>query len=512
MRIPFLGRLFSNGNGHRRSEALAHATDVNSSLPSPGSVMSQFFGQSEVRGEVKKLLGVFNPRAIGVDTRLLMRNDPDVAFGLAILRAPIVNLGYSVEGEDPKINAAVEWQLRQIYRPMAIAASMALHFGWQLLEKVWEVKPVTVVSQNQVDGTDETFNLPMAWTIHKTKAIDPRTVTLLLDQEKDEWGGAEQRTNRFGITGGGRVGTEQLILWSFRKEEVWGHLQGYPISDQCYEPWWWKAAMNLFANRYFERKADPGFKALADTTVQDSAGNKIDGFTFMAQQILGLRNGGALVLPNRRDPQGNLQFDATLLQDDKRGDMFQQRIDALSQQILRALWITDKAGTSDGSGSLAMAEVHADTLSLTLQSIINEWIDDVVNPQVVDPFVLYNFGPEALESSRTRVTSSGLSKSFRDMLSTLLTQLLQAEQLTAGGGKVTLLDRLDSVAIAERLGLPLRSAEEMEELSEAKAQRAEEFGNGPRPPGGEEEDEEFGEVDDEEVAEELTDSGVSEDE
>ncbi len=479
IRIPFLDRILGrNGNG---AVSLAHGTDADTTQPTEGSQLQQFFGINEVRGEITKLLGTFNPKSVGVDVRLLMRNDPDVAFGLAILKAPIVNLGYSVESEDPKIQAAVEWQIRKIYRPMATGATMAMHFGWQLLEKVWEVKDTTVQVQNQVSGVDESFNLPNAWVIHKTKAIDPRTINLLIDRDKDEWGGAEQRGRRFNNVNvnSGRVGPENLILWSFRKEEVWGQLTGFPISDHVYEPWWWKTAMNLFANRYFERRADPNFKAFADASVQKTGGRLIDGFTFLAEQLLGLRNGGVLMLPNRKDAQGNRAFDAELFMDDKRGDMFQARIDALGQQILRALWITDRAATSDGTGSLAMAEVHAESLSMMLQSIVNEWVDDVINTQVVDPFVLYNFGEKALEESKTRVVASGLSKSYRDLLLNLITQLMQAEQLTENGGKVTLAERLDAVAIAESLGLPLRSAEEMEQLSEAKEERRPEDGDPP---------------------------------
>ena len=520
MRIPLLDRIIGRfGNGNGRPVSLEHGSQADTPDPTEGSRMQQFFGINEVRGEIQKLLGTFNPKLFGVDQRLLMRNDPDVAFGLAILKAPIVNLGYTVVSEDPKIQAAVEWQVRKIYRPMATGATMAMHFGWQLLEKVWEVKNVTVQQQNQVDGTDESFTLPNAWTIHKTKTIDPRTVNLLIDREKDEWAGAEQRGRRFmgtSNTESGQVGKENLILWSFRKEEVWGQLTGFPISDHAYEPWWWKTAMNLFANRYFERRADPSFKAFADASVQEKGGRLIDGFEFIAQQLLGLRNGGVLMLPSRKDAAGNRAFDAELFMDDKRGDMFQARIDALSQQTLRALWITDKAATSDGTGSLAMAEVHAESLSMMLQSIVNEWVDDVLNLQVVDPFVLYNFGPEALESSKTRVVASGLSKSFRDLLLSLITQLLQAEQLTENGGKVTLAERIDAVGIAEQLGLPLKSAEEMEQLSEVKAARSAAIGGGNGDPsaGDEDDDDPLGGDDDPDeraVGDELIRRGNTED-
>jgi len=508
--MGFLSRLLGvPTNGHRQPVALAHTPDATTPTPEIGSVLNQFFGESKVSGEIKKLLGVFNPRWVDTNTRLLMRTDPDVAFGLAILRGPIINMNWTVESQDPFIKAFVDTQLKAVYRKLATGLSQAMTFGYQLSEKVWESKPYTVTSENDVTGEQEFKSLPNAWVYHDFKAIDPRTYTLLIDKEKDEFGGVEQNANRRTIGTGPRVGPEKVALWSFRKEEVWGQLNGFAMTDQSYTPWYDKSALTLFCNRYFERKADPAYKALADAQIKDGNGRLVDGFQFIVNAILGLKNGGVLVLPNRRDPQGNLQFDVSTMQDDKRGDMFQQRLDSLSQQILRALWITDKAATSDGTGSLAMAEVHADTMSGMMQSILQEWLDEVVNPQIVAPLVLYNFGQQALDQSGTRVTTGGLTKSMRDMLQTLLTQLLQAEQLTDAGSRVTLLERLDAAGIAKSLGLPMRSPEELEELAQQKAARAP-FPNGQsgQPPNPNRDED--AEPDDKVIADELVRQGVME--
>jgi len=500
--LSILGRIFGrNGNG--RHEALAHVPDDGTPTPPIGSLLNQFFGDSKIMGEAVKLLGVFNPRQVGTRTRLLMRCDPDVAFGLAILRAPIINMNWSVESNDPEIAAFVKAALRPVYRKLATGQSMALHFGRQLSEKVWETGPFTVIDQSDVTGEKTTKTYPAAWTYHDFKSIDPRSYVVLIDKENDTFGGVKQNLSKTGNINPEPVGPEKVVLWAFRKEEVWGHLDGFPISDQCYEPWWAKAATNLFANRYFERKADPAYKALADSQIQGANGVKMDGFQFIMSAILGLKGGGVIALPNKRDQMGNLLFDVAPLTDDKRGDMFQQRLDALSQQILRGLWITDKAGTSDGTGSLAMAEVHAETMSSMMQGILNEWLDDVVNPQVVNPLVLYNFGPEALKNSQTRLVSGGLSATTKELFKTLLVQLLQAEQLTEGGGVVTLAERIDGVNLLQQLGIALRSPEELEEISRQKAARRPELPGAPPREDGEE-------PNDEEIADELVKTGVME--
>ena len=487
------------GNGkHKSSERLAHMSDTND-RPPEGSVMTQLFGISELRSQTEEIIGVFNPQLVNTDRRLQMRNDPDVAFALALLRAPIINMGYDVEGEDPIIKAFVDQELRRVYRNLAVGLSNALHFGMQLSEAVWESRDVEVVTQGN-DGTTETKMIRNAWTYHKFKALDPRSYVMRVDN--DEFAGAEQRINRIGISiKGPFVGTEKLVLWSFRREEVWGKLTGYAMSNHAYTPWWDKQAIKLFANRYFESKADPSYKARAGAEVQGPSGLKQSGFQYMVEQGLALKSGGIIVLPNTKDNRDNFVFDIEQLTTERRGDMFQAYLDQQSTQILRGYWITDRAATGE-SGSLAMAEVHAKSLSLTLQSILNEWVDEVVNPQVVRNLVDFNFGVGMYEKTKTRVNAAGLSTDTQELFKTLLTQLLQAEQLTDSFGKVTLLERLDGVNIAKTLGVPLRPLEEMDKLSEQRDERRPDFT--PSSEGG---DEGPGDINDEEIADDLTERG-----
>lgn len=438
----------------------------NAPKPSLGSILKQLSSSTKVQGSVEEYVGVFNPRKIGVETYDLMRCDPDLAFGLAILRAPLINLPYSVECEDATVKAFLEAELDEWYRQLATAMSLALPFGWLAAEKVWEAGPKTITITDQAAGTSTTKTLPMAWSFRKFKALAHRTVNLLVDPEKDEWAGIEQVGGREGRKPV-PVGPEKSVLWSFRKEEVFGRLTGFPVLKQSYEPWWWSAAMNLFANRYFERRADPSWKAFCDALVKDGSGKDVDGFEFVITQLLALKGGGVAAFPNKRDARGNRLFDAELVADDKRGDMFQERIAWLSTQKLRSLWITDKAGTSDGTGSLAMAEVHADTLSMMLEAIVSEWLGDVLNPQIIRPLVLYNFGPQVLEQTKPRVISSGLSASTRDLLSKVVLGLLTTEQMLKNGKTVTFAQMIDAKQVAKTFDLPLHSQDVLEDMADA---------------------------------------------
>src|SRR5579864_6198562 len=107
-------------------------------IPPGFPALVQFYGtETRISGDIARLIGNFNPRYVNTDLRWLMRNDPDVAFGLSILFAPIVNLDYSIESRDPVIKAFVERALEHCYRQAALGLCNAMPFGRQICEKVW---------------------------------------------------------------------------------------------------------------------------------------------------------------------------------------------------------------------------------------------------------------------------------------------------------------------------------------------------------------------------------------
>lgn len=419
--------------------------------------------ETKVAAEVRSILGVFNPRYVTLETRMQMRNHPDVAFGLAILRSPIINLRWTIESEDEEVAAFVEAALRPKYRQLAVSGSQAMTFGNQVVAKEWKTAEAFRVKQtDQASEKGKSKVYPLAWVPARFKAIDPRGISLLIDPERDEWAGVEQRRGNQII----RVGPEGAVFWAFRREEAFGKLCGYPITDQAYRPWYSSEALDIMANRYFEKKADPPTKGRAAAEVQGANGQKLDGFQYLAAQAQALRGGGQFILPGAKDQQGNYLFDLEFMLDDKRGDMYQQRLDALSTQILRSLWIPDKAGTSDGTGSLAMAEVHAETMALGLEAVLAEWIDDVVNEQVVMPIAEFNFGVERARDAQPRMKGSGISPAMQALYKELIINLLQVEQLQESGKRIKFGDVIDGPAIAQQMGLPMRSEDELKEMME----------------------------------------------
>ncbi|MGH9462015.1 MAG: phage portal protein family protein [Vicinamibacteria bacterium] len=457
-------------------------------IPSAGSVLRQFDAISRLLTDVPDILGVFNPRLVGHKTRLLMLEDPIIAFGIAIHRGAITNLPWTVESRDPEIGAFVEAVLERIFDQFALGISMAIPLGWKVCEKVWAVEDLLVEVESRKKGEISADDkvIPNAWIIEKTKTIANESLRLLVDPARDEWAGVDQ--SFMGLVQPDKVvGPEHVVLWSHRAEEVDGKLSGKPLLNQVYEPWWNGAATELLTNRYFERKADPSVIGHGPAEIIGPGGKPIDGHQWLLDQAVAIRSGSSIAVDSKRDEKGNPLVDFKYLTDDKRGDMFQLRIDALDLKKLRGLLITDRVMAA-GAGGLGTgdADFQADVLAEFLEGNRRHFLGAVLNLQIVDPVVRYNYGDERWKQSRTRVVAGGLAKAMKDMLRDVIKTVLQADSMITDGRPTQLLERLDIEGVARSLKLPMRPAEESKQLQEERKKALEEAGTMAEPELGDE--------------------------
>ncbi|MCE5281952.1 MAG: DUF935 domain-containing protein, partial [Deltaproteobacteria bacterium] len=228
----------------------------------------------------------------------------------------------------------------------------------------------------------------------------------------------------------------------------------------------------------------------------------------MAEQLQAVKNAGLVYLPNSKTQTGEDLWDVGFLSDDKRGDMFQGVLSDLSTQILRGLLIPDRSATSgEGTGSYAQAEVHANVLASTLEDIQKEFISDVIEPQVVDPLVLYNFGPDALDKTPVRIKAGGLTNEKKQVLFEVMKAVMATDPTLPEEKQSGILRRLDLPAIAAALELPMLSASEVEEREESTGNDDPENGS---PDSGIDDQDEIGIPDERAIADELTQRGVLE--
>jgi hypothetical protein len=429
------------------------------STPGEGDLLQAFRGSHEFPPYVTRIIGEFKPHTITMQRRVMMRVSPDVAFMSALVRAPIVNMRWTVESKDAKIAACVDALLRPQYVPLAKSASLAMLLGFQVIQPVYEAKPFSFEVEDRKEGTSQTVTLPMAWTIKRHKGIDPRTLTLVADEKTDEFKGVKQD-----IEGGKEVevGADRVILWSFSIEDEWGRLPGFGIYDKAYTPWYDQSGLIFLRNTYFESRAHPTPIGYATQgTVQDKNRQPIDAVDMMRSALGALRSRSFVVVPGTRDEKGNRHNTIEYLQDDKRGDMFQQAIDAEGVRILKCGLVPGESATSEPMGSRARAEVHENRLGEIQQTHVDEW------RQVFQAFArrvaVYHFGEQAVEEAGLLVKAAGLSPGLSSLYREVLGKIMDAESTLADGSSVPLRKRIDAVGMCDDLELPMRPLEEAQE-------------------------------------------------
>lgn len=394
-------------------------------------------GAGYLTGLAAARLGPYRPGAVGIEAKKRMRLDPQIALGLAAIKAPVMNVardgGWWIEGRSEEIVETVADLLRPLVRPLFRSCLNAVEFGHQAHEKVWELRTL---------GTGAAF-----YAYRKLKDLEPGTFELYAD-EHGRYAGLRQRHMDEPIP------PEKTFVMTLDRE--WGNLYGRGRLDAAYEPWYWSSVIYQFANRYFERKADPVVKGYAPPEVRPDPRTGADQHNLDAlnAELGSLRSSGSIALPDERDEHGNRRWDVEYLLDDQRGEMFRHYIEHLDARKLRALFVPERSLTQDGSvGSHAAARQYADTFLLMESGLLTDLVGQV-NRHVVRPLVEVNFGAAAAAGEGVRLVTAGIGRGNEEVLVDVLRLAIEAEK--TGGKTAELIDRAKLLA---ELNVPIDEAE-----------------------------------------------------
>jgi len=393
-------------------------------------------------------VGPYNPAAAGVEVKKRMRLDPQIALGLAAIKAPVMNVtrdgSWWIEGGSDEVRRLVTELVRPLIRPLFRSCLNAVEFGHQAHEKVWEMRTVRGARRAAPDGSDGAGGAGAAgafYAYRKLKDLEPGTFELYAD-EHGRYAGLRQPHMD------GPIPPEKTFVMTLNKE--WGNLHGRGRLDAAYEPWYWSSVIYMFANRYFERKADPVIKAHGPSEIRPDpqTGAEENTLDSLNDSLGSLRSSGAIALPDERDEHGNRRWDVEYLLDDQRGEMFRKYIEHLDAKKLRALFVPERSLTQDGSvGSQAAARQYADTFLLMEAGLLQDIVGQV-NAFVVRPLVEANFGPAALDDG-LRLATTGISRQNEEILADVLRLAVEAEK---NGGKLA--ELIDRMKLLEQLNVP----------------------------------------------------------
>jgi len=400
-----------------------------SDLPATGSVLTlSTFG---------RMAGMdpFDKEGPNYSTLKKMRNDPEIALGLAIIQLPMISAGWEVKSKDPKVAACIDAWMRPLWPRFIKAVVRATTFGYQPFEKVWEWQDQHVTTT--VDEQEIIAWHGRAFVYDKLKDIPPDTVTVLWEAE--EFAGLEQ------TGGGGKVGPAKSFVST--NDIEFGNLYGRSVMLPSYDAWYRSQIIEQFLARYLERRGVPPVKVLypkGSTAQMNADGTR--GTVWEHQDVAmkvgsSLREHSVAAVPSTRDDKGNLVWDVDYMKDDQRAGQFIEALQRYDQKKIRGLVVPDLVATEGqaGRGSYAQADQKAEFFIQMEEARLQEFVMQI-NRWVVAPLVEYNFGAQAEDAE---IITEGLSEEDTTLLRDIVKEIATSGRLP-----------LDIAESMKRLGLP----------------------------------------------------------
>lgn len=414
-------------------------------------------------------LGPYTPTCVEPWVLKLMRKDPQLKFGLAIIKNNFLALTYRLRGGSPDARRFVQKTLGdgKLLQPLIRSILNALDFGFQAHEILWDVQDVELPKGNKAKGAKRRKLMPNAYVFRRFLDIDPERVTM---EQND-------RGELVGVRLDGRelVGGRKLLLavhdvTSPGDEDNAAEWQNY-YSDgllrAAYNPWYWCNFLNLYKMRYSETRITPTLKTRAPfrkVTGEDAARTNQENKNTMdaiAEQALAIRNGSVASLPNELIP-GTTEFawDIELLRDEGRIEQFMIAINHQQAMKLRALLIPERSATQDTTvGSFASIREMVNILLSILEGIKQGTIIPTLN--LASYFLTRaNFGKS---EEAPYWEASELARQNREALFKLVEKAAAVPRTLEDGRKYTGLHLVDLERAFEAFDIPFNDPEDVAE-------------------------------------------------
>ena len=366
----------------------------------------------------------YNPETIDVDTFTLMKTDPQLAVGLAIIKLPLLALNWRVVCDDENIAKTTEWALKRIWRDLLKTSLTAVEYGFSSHEKVWE-RATVKVSITDEKGKEKIYHNGDLVYYKKIKPHHPASIKMKFDDKQ----------NLIEIIQAGEAYDEDVHLplrksFLFTNDKEFGNPFGVSRLKNAYKIWYWKELLYQFMMQYFERRGTPPVVATAPPgRSTDSSGTEVDNLELALMLGSSLISSSIAAIPFQSDRDGRENmWSLDLLKDDARGIMFVDAIKHLDARCLRALYVPENVLTQEGGGGYSSSSVHADLFLMSEKGLIAD-LEEAIDSQIIVPFVEANYPPNKIKPCNVKLDpldwnrKIALKEIFSEMLRNIDTQV-----------------------------------------------------------------------------------------
>lgn len=451
-----------------REEGDPRLTPVDYAPPLDLRAVARNLGAFDLEGQI----GKFDPERITMKQKRMMRRDPQIALGLHVRLAMLVNAPWHMECEDPQVAAFADGALRAIYSRLVPQMFMALEWGYQPIVKRFRlVNPSWTYEDPEDKKTKDVWPSSgvkaVVWDTFRT--VDPEGAEVVLKTDKKTFKGFKHNL----IT---RADGRELIvppthaLWvTYGFDHNFSDWYGFPLTGHAFRYWWSYWYQWLLADRHMEQDADPPVKASYPPGMSPDPENpsrqipNINVALLAGQQ---LRNGSTVAVPSdyyEVDTTGNLargarKWDLEFIKGGENIRAFHESFRYLDVMKLRSVLVPDQA-LAGAAGSLAGNVVEEyRTAMAESQVLMSEWLDQYINDYMIPDLLAQNFvDPPECKKVTDRFRAQDVELGHRLL-----------EIVTASDPSST---QIDYRELAQRSDMPTLTPEEVEAAKKEREQR-----------------------------------------
>jgi hypothetical protein len=345
------------------------------------------------------------------ETYRRMRSDPTISLARAAALTPVKRMKWAVEGAEDApedrvdfVRDVVEWMLPKLIDDIL----RMVDFGFQVLEKVWARDGGRLV-------------------LERIKPLSPDSVRPLLDKATGRLIGARQ--------GGVDLPMSKVVWATYDGEcdDPWGRSRHENVREFAWHPW--REAVKKFGTYVSKHAGIVPIIMYPPGTSEDSKGQTVDNFEVARRAIDAITAGRGMTMPNVLSPWA----EDLVRKGASAKDLAAWRLELLGSPSgagseiveglryydslkLRGWLVPERAATEGQYGTKAEASEHHD-LAVDIAEELADLVVAIVNEQVVDPLLVYNFGEEA--EGTVYVCVGGVSEEdkawFRSLVKDILT-------------------------------------------------------------------------------------------
>lgn len=366
----------------------------------------------------------------------LMRRHPTIALARNLAIAPALASVWSVESTDEAPEESVNFIKDQLIpkqlRMMRTAMLGNIDFGWQGFEKVFKV-----------DGNKQVI-------LHKMKPLLQDMTEILVDVKTGAFRGLRNTP-----VGGEHIDLDLSKSMLFSVDVEGTDWYGEPVMrnvEAAYNSW---DVVNKAANRYDKKIAGSMWVVHYPLGTSMFQGAEIPNDEIADILLNAMESSGAIKVPRQietlsadLDAQAPDAWKIELLSDKGAAKAaFIDRQNYLDKLMIRGFSMPERAVLEGQFGTKAEAEAHADFAITNIELRHRLFVDDV-NMHITNQLMRLNYGERS--SGTVWVAPTPLADSQTAFLKTVYTVLLGNPE-----GFMELLDKIDMMALSEKLGIPI---------------------------------------------------------